>query len=374
MPSANGISAAVLEEARRQMEVCNACRYCEGYCSVFPAMEMRREFSDGDLTYLANLCHNCRGCYYACQFAPPHELDINVPKVFAELRAETYAAYAWPTTLAALYRRAGALAALALAGGLSLVLVLVVLLQDAEVLYGVHKGEGAFYAVIPKGLMVGLASAAGIYVTLALMIGFVRFLKGAGPGLTGASVAGAVHNVLVMKNLAGGGVGCNFPGEKFSAERRWLHHLVMYGFFAAFAATSVAAFYDSVLDLEAPYDYFSLPVVLGTLGGVAMVVGCLGLMRQKLVEDRDPALEDARPMEWGFIWLLMLTSLTGLVLLAFRETSAMGILLAVHLGVVLALFVTMPYGKFVHSVYRFAALILYQAETRAHQQTEPERE
>ena len=54
-------------EARRAMEVCNACRYCEGFCAVFPAMTMRREFSTGDLCYIANLCHNCRGCYYACQ-------------------------------------------------------------------------------------------------------------------------------------------------------------------------------------------------------------------------------------------------------------------------------------------------------------------
>ena len=56
--------------ARRAMEVCNACRYCEGFCAVFPAMELRREFTHGDLTYLANLCHSCRGCYYACQYAP----------------------------------------------------------------------------------------------------------------------------------------------------------------------------------------------------------------------------------------------------------------------------------------------------------------
>ncbi len=66
-------------EARRDIEICNACRYCEGFCAVFPAMELRREFSAGDLSYLANLCHNCRGCYYACQYAPPHEWGINVP-------------------------------------------------------------------------------------------------------------------------------------------------------------------------------------------------------------------------------------------------------------------------------------------------------
>jgi citrate/tricarballylate utilization protein len=83
-------AAELLREAERQMVVCNACRYCEGYCAVFPAMERRRSFSAGDLSYLAHLCFDCRDCYYACQYAPPHEFAINVPKVFAELRGETY--------------------------------------------------------------------------------------------------------------------------------------------------------------------------------------------------------------------------------------------------------------------------------------------
>ena len=68
------------------MNICNACRYCEGYCAVFPAMERRLTFSEADINYLANLCHNCAECYYACQYAPPHEFAVNVPKVFAEIR------------------------------------------------------------------------------------------------------------------------------------------------------------------------------------------------------------------------------------------------------------------------------------------------
>ena len=40
----------------------------------------------------------------------------------------------------------------------------------------------------------------------------------------------------------------------------------------------------------------------------------------------------------------------------------MGMLLVVHLGVVLALFVTLPYGKFVHGLYRAAALIKHALE------------
>ena len=97
----------ILEEADRLMTVCNSCRYCEGLCAVFPAMEMRRSFSDGDLNYLANLCHACGACYTDCQFSPPHEFNVNVPKTLAIARAESYAAYAWPRAFAGLFARNG---------------------------------------------------------------------------------------------------------------------------------------------------------------------------------------------------------------------------------------------------------------------------
>ena len=104
-------SAERLKEAGRQLVICNACRYCEGFCAVFPAMERRRSFAPADLTYLANLCFDCRACFYACQYAPPHEFAVNVPKIFAELRTETYREYGWPRLLSGLYRNglAGAL-------------------------------------------------------------------------------------------------------------------------------------------------------------------------------------------------------------------------------------------------------------------------
>jgi citrate/tricarballylate utilization protein len=93
-PSA--IPAAMVEEGQRMASICNACRYCEGFCAVFPALERRLSFAEGDLTYLANLCHNCGSCYYACQYAPPHEFQLNFPKMLAEIRGESYKKYAWP--------------------------------------------------------------------------------------------------------------------------------------------------------------------------------------------------------------------------------------------------------------------------------------
>ena len=67
MSSVDAIPVQLLKDGERAMTICNACRYCEGFCAVFPAMERRLTFSPQDLGYLANLCHDCRECYHSCQ-------------------------------------------------------------------------------------------------------------------------------------------------------------------------------------------------------------------------------------------------------------------------------------------------------------------
>jgi citrate/tricarballylate utilization protein len=106
-------------------------------------------------------------------------------------------------------------------------------------------------------------------------------------------------------------------------------------------------------------------VLLGTVGGIGLVVGPSGMLA--LRRRRDPALRDAAQngMDESFIVLLLVTSLTGLALLVLRERAVMGTLLVVHLGAVLALFLTLPYGKFVHAIYRTAALVIYSSGDRS---------
>jgi citrate/tricarballylate utilization protein len=128
----------------------------------------------------------------------------------------------------------------------------------------------------------------------------------------------------------------------------------MWGFLLCFAATSVATLMDHVLGWVAPYSWYALPVVLGTLGGFGLTVGLFWL---KIQVDRGPEATRLYGMDYGLLALLFFTATTGLALLFFRHTSAMGGLLAVHLGFVLALFLTLPYGKFVHGIYRTLALV-----------------
>jgi citrate/tricarballylate utilization protein len=358
----------LVKDGARQMTICNACRYCEGYCAVFPAMEQRRIFTKADLTYLANLCFDCRDCYYACQYAPPHEFGVNIPKLMAELRTDTYRQFTWPVILSGLFNRNALAVTVITAVSIIIILALVLLFQGPDVLFATHLGEGTFYRVVPFIAMTVPPSLIALYGLTVFIIGAVRFWRETqGPVsalIDPAALWRATKDAFGLAYMKGGGAGCNYPDANFSLVRMWYHHLTFYGFLLDLAATTIAAFYHHFLDWHAPYPYFSAPVVLGTAGGVALVIGTAGLLYLKWKSDRAPADASMLNMDVAFLMLLFLTSFTGLVLLAFRETAAMGTLLVIHLGVVAGLFITLPYGKFAHVVYRYAALVRYSIEQR----------
>jgi citrate/tricarballylate utilization protein len=354
-----------IENARREVEICNACRYCEGFCAVFPALELRREFAAADLSYLANLCHNCRGCYYACQYAPPHEWGINIPRTMAEVRAQSYEEYAWPAGAGKAFERNGVLVALTVAVSIALILIIAMVISAPGAFFTARTTEpGAFYSVIPLLAMqiVGIASFG--YALVAMAMGARNFWRDAGPsqkvGVTALAIA--LWDVLTLKNLGGGGNGCNDNSEAFSMRRRHLHHGMFYGFLLCFAATTVGFVYHTFFGWQAPYALLSVPVVLGTVGGILLLVGTVGLFVMKLVDDPIPNARRLLAGDVAVLLLLALAALTGLVLLAVRASGAMPFALAVHLGFILALFALLPYSKMVHGVYRSAALLRRAAE------------
>jgi citrate/tricarballylate utilization protein len=367
-PAALETSEAVAE-ARRQMEVCNACRYCESYCAVFPAMALRRDFSPADLTHLANLCHSCKGCYHACQYAPPHPFGINIPATFATVRQESYAAFAWPSGMGRVFERNGTLLSLLAALFATLAMVIAVAVIEPGVLWASHTGVGAFYRVIPHWLMVLLAGGTFLFALLALAMGGIRYWRGTGRSGFGRvaqrPAADAAVDILTLRNLGGGGHGCNDFDDRFAMARRWLHHATFYGFLLCFASTSTSAAYAALFGWISPHPFWSLPVQLGTWGGVLLCIGTAGLAWVKVVTDPGPVARRLLGGEYAILALLFLVSATGLLLLAVRHTGAMGILLALHLGLVLAFFVALPYSKMVHGVYRSLALLRNAAERRA---------
>ena len=328
-------------------------------------MERRRAFSAGDLGHLANLCHNCKGCWHSCQYAPPHEFGLNLPRAFAALRVESYETHAWPAGLGRLFERNGLWVCLATAVGLSVVMGVTAVLNDWESFTGVHRGAGAFYTVIPHDVMVALGVLTFGWAVLALVMGARSYWRSSGAGpITLQDITTALRSAATTRHLAGAGDGCNDVDERFGLRRKHWHMATMWGFLLSFAATTAGTLMHYGLGWEAPYSWYSAPVILGTIGGLGLLVGPAGLFAIKLRADPGPVDPKRLGMDYAFLALLFFTSLTGIALLLFRHTSAMGGLLAIHLGVVIALFLTLPYGKFVHGVYRILALVRDAAEAR----------
>ena len=315
-------------------------------------MMRQRAFSDADLTQLANLCHNCRGCYYACQYTEPHEFALNLPAALAEVRTESWERFAWPDAFGRLFQRHGVAIASAATIAFAALFVLAQALRPSS-------GDGV-YAVMSHAMMVTIFAPAFLIPLAAIGVSIVRYWRSVGGETVRPShLKRAFARASRLADLSGGqGQGCNFEdGERYSDARRWTHQLVLCGFLLCFAATCAGTVMHYGLGWHAPYGPFSPPKLLGVPGGVLLALGCLGMAWLKLQADR--TLGDHRVWggEMGFILLLEATAVTGLALYAASGSGAGAILLPLHLGTVLALFVLTPYSRMAHGFFRLAALV-----------------
>ena len=355
-------SEAVIE-VQRVLQICNACRYCEGFCATFQSMTRRLDFNVADVHFMANLCHNCGACLHACQYAPPNAFGVNIPQAMAKVRLETYQTYAWPKPLGNLYQKNGL--ALTMATSIAIILFLLSMQSASTGLFNTNL-DGNFYAIYPHNTLALLFGGVFVAMLVAMSMGVREFWRNISTDpMMWSAASDATHDVLTLKNLGGGHQqGCNEADDAFSLWRKRFHHMTFYGFILCFAATSIATIFHYVFHWEAPYAYTSLPVLLGTLGGLGLIVGPIGLLYLNL--RRHPLHGDAaqKTMDRGFIASLLAISISGLLLLALRETPYMGITLCIHLGFVMGFFLMMPYGKFAHGIFRSASLLKNAIEVR----------
>lgn len=357
----------LFQEANRQLTICNACRYCEGLCAVFRAIELRRNFTADDVRYLSNLCHDCRSCFQACMYTEPHQFAVNIPKIMSNVRLESYEHWSWPGFMRRFFSKPergmllGWVAAVA-------VYIAALICVPWERLFVTQVGAGSFYRVVPYTVMVVPGVLLFLFGAAIWVQGALRFWNDSERSWKKGSAESrslwrSVGDILSLRYLGGGGAGCTYPSESPSAVRRIFHSFVFWGFLFDFASTTLAFFYQDFGHRLPPYQLWSAPVVCGTIGGVGLVVGTAGLLWFKVRSDRSLSATKSYGLDYAFLVFLGLTGLTGLLTLAFRSTPAMGAILVVHLGMVAALFITAPYGKFIHLVYRSLALFRYHIES-----------
>lgn len=295
------------------MEICKACGFCSGYCAVFPAIAMRRAFSNADVAYIANLCHDCRGCLDACQYAPPHEFAVNLPQRFSAVRRETYEAYAVPRQGQYLVAHNLSVIPLAFVAAVTLAVML------------------------PWNLVVALAGVLFVLSIASATVSARRFWNDIAKVAPAATMVRALWratgDVVTLRNLSG--------------VRKYFHYAVLGGFLLACASTIAVRFSASV----------SLATWLGVVGGSGMTIGGAGLLLAKAFSDARPRAQHLLGFEYAFVLLVVLVAGSGLALHAFLASPVLRYLLPIHLGIVLTVFFVWPYSKFVHGIYRGLALL-----------------
>jgi citrate/tricarballylate utilization protein len=351
---------ALLADAARQLDICNACRYCEGLCAVFPALERRAEFGHGDVSQLANLCHDCRACFDACMYSPPHEFAVDLPQVLSAVRVADYSGHVWPPRVP---RWFSGWRGLLMGSVLAVAIVLAIAVAHAgwSGLVSHSGGASSPYRLIPHGALVALMLSAAAYSAVvmgAAGVSYWRHVGGAPRRVNGRAVAEAVWYAMTLRYLRGGGQECFYPDdEQPSAARRHLHGMVAYGFGLCLVSTIAAAVEQDILGTDPPYPWLSVPVLAGTVGGVALALGCIGLIALKTRSSEVTSFAQMTVKDYGLLVALTFLALTGIAVLLTRDTGAYGVVLLIHLSALVEAFAMAPYSKFVHVVFRFLALV-----------------
>lgn len=350
----------LVAEATRQLDICNACRYCEGLCAVFPALERRNVLDAGDVSQLANLCHDCRACFDACMYSAPHEFDLDLPKALSAVRAADYQRHVWPRRVPRAFSGWSGV----LLGGLPSVAVVLALAVAHAGWSGLVRSDGRAaspYELLPYPVLVALMAVAALYSVVVMALAACSYwrLVGTTSGhVTVGAIAQATWCAATLRYLRGGGVECYYPeDDKPSAGRRRLHALVAYGFGLCLVSTVAAAVEQDIAGIDPPYPWLSAPVLTGMLGGLGLVIGCVGLLGLKARSSRVTSFAQMTIKDYGLLVALAFLALSGLAVLLTRDTPAFGIVLLVHLAAVVEAFAMAPYSKFIHVIFRFAALV-----------------
>jgi citrate/tricarballylate utilization protein len=349
-------------ETRRQLEICNACRLCEGLCAVFPALERRGVLEDGDVLQLASLCHDCRACLEVCPYAPPHPFGVNLPLALAARRDDTIASLGRTATPAPRRPPVG----WALFG---VVVAAAAVIVGVVVTGGTHRGvpAGSPYRTVTEAFLLIASGGAALVGLGGLALGGHRYWHAVG-GATRDLVAprallGALADAATLRYLGGGKVGCA-SGGAVAGPRRILHQAVVVGFLGCLAATVAAAISGDVLDHPPPYGWGSVPVLAGISGGALLVAGTVGL---RILDRRRDAAPGYPPMllrDIRFLDALAAVAVTGIAELLLRRSAAGPPLLGIHLALVWAAFLLAARSKFAHAPYRLLALVRDRIERR----------
>jgi quinone-modifying oxidoreductase subunit QmoC len=356
---------------------CYQCATCSSVCELAPedAPFPRRQVLWAQwglvdrLTADAGpwLCHQCNDCSVRCP------RDVAPGDIMASVRAMVIEHLAFPSFLGKVVANARSSWPLLVLGPLVFWLVLLGAttgLHIPAVDTDLTALEGRFHYehVVPHALIYIVYFSATAWVALAFWVSGRRFWTalGAGRERQGSFFAKLVPALAEIATHQRFGT-C----DRGVPKRRWGHFLLMWGFIGAAVTSGFAVVYlykDYLpFSLFMPADAPAYPVPidhwvkwLGNISAVALVVGGVLLFINRMTKN-DKLVGATTAFDRFFLWLVLAVIGTGVFTEVFRFVAVPPVVASfvylVHLAVVLSLFLTLPYSKFAHLVYRTLAMI-----------------
>ncbi len=372
---------------------CFQCGTCGAACPIspdshpFPRKEMawaawgmkERLLKDPDVW----LCHHCNDCSIRCpRGARPGD-------VLAAVRREGVLRYAAPRFLAKWVSRPQYIP---LVLGLPAVLLGLALIGSENLagMLGIPAPSGtpivySYSPLLPHWLLNGLFGAFAILVLVASAIGIVRFWRAIATAEPRAQVRPPARSILasvlsVIKRVV--------LHEKFTScttehSRAVAHFCVFFGFVALCIVTAwvVTGPVNPLLQggFAYPFAFLSPWKILANLGGLAVLVGCVLMIWDRLYHADNAGASTF--FDWAFLWTIVAVVVTGFVtelLHYLRMVPHRHVVYFIHLVLVFVLLVYLPYSKFAHLLYRMTAMVYAEysgreGETVSHEVT-PDRD
>lgn len=358
---------------------CFQCGTCSSTCTLSPDSEPfpRKEMAwanwgmkdqllkDVDIW----LCYQCNDCSTRCpRGAKPGDL-------LASIRQESIIHYSFPRFIGRWISQP-AYIPLLLGIPVALLGLALYLKEPIENAFNLSPDTSnriiyAYSNFFPHWLLNSFFILLSLLILFAVIIGVVRFWKslkatdthGGGNPKTkglGASIISVLKSVISHDDFT----------QCTTARMRYVSHLsVFFGFFALSAVSIwvVTAGNNPLInsDFVYPFSFWNPWKVLANLGGIALLGGCLLMIRDRLKSSE--RINTGSFSDWTFLALLLLVTGTGFiteVLHYIRLEPHRHIAYFAHLVFICALLMYLPYSKFAHIIYRTIALIYAEHTNR----------
>lgn len=346
------------------LKKCYQCATCSVVCPIspeekpFPRKEMiaaqwgLKDKLVGNMDVW--LCHHCNDCSTYCpRGARPGD-------VLNAVRAYSIREYAWPKVLGRIVPDAKFWWLL-----LAIPVVIFLFILGVTGYLGIPEGEIEFAKFFPT-LLVDLifVPLATLWIPLVFGIGIYRLLSDIHKNAVAEGKAKRTDfNVPdYIKSVI-----CTLPtilrhskfSECSSNKDRYLSHiLVFFSFLGLFVVTNIFFVALYVLHSPGPYSLANPVKVLANVSGVALIVGALLMINNRL-KDKGEKIGKGSYYDWSLLILVLCLGVTGMLseLTRLAHLSLIAYpMYFIHLVFVFCLFAYLPYSKLAHLVYRTLAM------------------